>query len=65
MIDDGFGFQLVPWPLALERELGRQISGLVMPGGNIDWSFGRTRGLDSEISKVAHEVGVVSIKLMG
>ncbi len=27
MIDDGLGFQLVPWRPALERQLGRQVLG--------------------------------------
>jgi hypothetical protein len=45
MIDDGLGFQLVPWKPSLERQLGRQVTGVVMPGGGIDWSFGRKRGL--------------------
>jgi type IV secretory pathway VirD2 relaxase len=45
MIDDGFGFQLVPWRPALEQQLGRQVSGVMMPGGKVDWSFGRKRGL--------------------
>jgi type IV secretory pathway VirD2 relaxase len=45
MIDDGTGFQLVPWRPALEEHLGRQVSGVVSPGGVVDWSFGRKRGL--------------------
>jgi type IV secretory pathway VirD2 relaxase len=45
MIDDGLGFQLVPWRPALEQQLGRQVSGVMMPGGAVDWSFGRKRGL--------------------
>lgn len=45
MIDAGFGFQLVPWRPALEAELGRHISGIMTPGGGVDWSFGRRRGL--------------------
>jgi type IV secretory pathway VirD2 relaxase len=45
MIDDGLGFQLVPWRPALEQHLGRHVSGVVMPGGRVDWSFGRTRAL--------------------
>ena len=44
MIDNGLGFQLVPWSPSLERELGRQVSGIAGPGG-VDWSFGRKRGL--------------------
>jgi len=45
MIDDGLGFQLVPWRPALERRLGQQVSGTLTPGGGIEWSFGRRRGL--------------------
>ena len=45
MIDDGLGFQLVPWSPALEQQLGRQVSGIMASGGRVDWSFGRTRGL--------------------
>jgi type IV secretory pathway VirD2 relaxase len=45
MIDDGLGFSLVPWTPSLERQLGRQVSGVVRSGGTIDWSFGRKRGL--------------------
>ena len=45
MIDDGLGFSLVPWHSALEQRLGRQVTGVAMPGGGIDWTFGRTRGL--------------------
>lgn len=44
MIDNGLGFQLVPWIPSLERELGRQVNGIAGPGG-VDWSFGRKRGL--------------------
>jgi type IV secretory pathway VirD2 relaxase len=45
MIDDGLGFQLVPWRPALEQQLGRQVSGVMKPGGGVDWSLGRKRGL--------------------
>jgi len=45
MIDDGLGFQLVPWRPALDQHLGRQVAGVMMPGGRVDWSFGRKRGL--------------------
>ena len=33
MIDDGMGFQLVPWRPALEQQLGRHVSGAIAPGG--------------------------------
>ncbi len=45
MIDDGMGFQLVPWRPALEQQLGKQVAGVMAPGGGVDWSFGRKRGL--------------------
>ncbi|AGK59768.1 hypothetical protein HYPDE_40498 [Hyphomicrobium denitrificans 1NES1] len=45
MIDDGLGFQLVPWRPALEKELGREVRGAISRGYNVEWSFGRKRGL--------------------
>jgi type IV secretory pathway VirD2 relaxase len=45
MIDDGMGFQLVPWRPALEQQLGKQVAGVITPGGGVDWNIGRKRGL--------------------
>lgn len=45
MIDNGLGFELVPWKPTLEEHVGRQVSGVVQPGGSVAWSFGRTRGV--------------------
>ena len=45
MIDDGLGFQLVPWRPALDRQLGQSVTGTMAAGGGIDWTFGRSRGL--------------------
>ena len=45
MIDDGLGFQFVPWRPALEKELGREVRGVMARGGNVEWSLGRKRGL--------------------
>ena len=45
MIDDGLGFSLVPWSPPLEKQLGKHITGIAMPGGGIDWELGRQRGL--------------------
>jgi type IV secretory pathway VirD2 relaxase len=45
MIDDGIGFQLVPWRPALEQQLGKQVAGVMAPGDGVDWNFGRKRGL--------------------
>jgi type IV secretory pathway VirD2 relaxase len=44
MIDDGFGFQLVPWRQDLERHLGQPVTGKVNERGSVDWSFARSRG---------------------
>ena len=45
MIDNGLGFSLVPWNDALERRIGQQIGGIGLPGGGVNWAFGRKRGL--------------------
>ncbi len=45
MIDDGLGFQLVPWTPSVEPQLGKQVSGVIRDGGGVDWSFGRKKGL--------------------
>ena len=45
MIDDGLGFQLVPWSPSLEKQIGRHVSGAARPDGGVDWDFGRKRGL--------------------
>ncbi len=45
MIDNGLGFQLVPWSPSLEKHLGRHVAGVAKDGGGIEWSFGRKRGL--------------------
>jgi hypothetical protein len=44
MIDDGLGFSLVPWRPVIEREIGREVMG-VMRGGDISWQLARARGL--------------------
>jgi len=45
MIDDGLGFSLVPWSTGLDRQLGRQVAGVVRDGGGLDLALGRKRGL--------------------
>tara|TARA_R110000868_G_scaffold91039_8_gene252515 strand:+ start:12158 stop:13912 length:1755 start_codon:yes stop_codon:yes gene_type:complete len=45
MIDEGLGFQLVPWRPALDQHLGQQITGTMTPGGSVDWTLGRGRGI--------------------
>jgi type IV secretory pathway VirD2 relaxase len=44
MIDGGLGFSLVPWRPVLDKEIGRQVMG-VMRGGDISWQLGRALGL--------------------
>ena len=45
MIDDGIGFQLVPWQPVLDMRIGQHLTGTVRAAGGIEWSFGRKRGL--------------------
>jgi type IV secretory pathway VirD2 relaxase len=45
MIDNGLGFQLVPWLPMLERHIGRHIGGIMRDDGGIEWTLGRNRGL--------------------
>ena len=59
MIDDGMGFQLVPWRPALEQQLGQQVTGVMAPGGNVDWNFGRKRGIRNLIDPRGRDWGRV------
>jgi type IV secretory pathway VirD2 relaxase len=45
MIDDGIGFQLVPWQPVLDKRIGQHISGILRNAGGIEWSLGRKLGL--------------------
>jgi hypothetical protein len=45
MIDNGLGFQLVPWRPSLDLHLGETIAGEVRAGGGISLSPIRERGL--------------------
>lgn len=45
MIDNGLEFELVPWKPALERHLGRQVQGVMLPSGGVEWSMGSSRGI--------------------
>lgn len=46
MIRNGMGFSHVAWDDALERRIGQQIEGMGLPGGAVDWAFGRKHGLE-------------------
>lgn len=43
MIEDGLGFQLVPWQPVLEKRLDQYISGVRRDDGGIEWEFSRKR----------------------
>ncbi len=45
MVDDGLGFQLVPWAKELERKIGQHVAGVAKDGGGIEWGLGRKRDL--------------------
>ncbi|VVT24727.1 DUF3363 domain-containing protein [Rhizobium sp. EC-SD404] len=45
MLDDGMGFELVPWKPQLDKHLGQTVSGTITTGGGIAWTLGRKRGL--------------------
>jgi hypothetical protein len=45
VIDDGLGYSLVPWRLALEQHVDRHTSGVVREVGGADWRLRRKRGL--------------------
>ena len=45
MIDDGLGFQLVPWTRSLEAQIGKEVTGTMKAGGGIDWALARKRGI--------------------
>jgi len=40
----GRQFVLVPWRPEMERQIGREVTGVVRQGGSIDWVLGRARG---------------------
>jgi hypothetical protein len=53
MIDNGLGFQLVPWQPLLEKRIGQHISGLQRDDGGIEWTFGRNSACSAATAKGA------------
>jgi type IV secretory pathway VirD2 relaxase len=45
LIDDGMGFELVPWRPQIDKHLGQHLTGKSKAGGGIDWTIGRSRGI--------------------
>jgi type IV secretory pathway VirD2 relaxase len=43
VVENSREFSLVPWRPVLERQLGREISGIMRCSGSISWTFGRER----------------------
>ncbi|MDO8774395.1 MAG: relaxase/mobilization nuclease and DUF3363 domain-containing protein [Burkholderiaceae bacterium] len=44
MLDDGMGFNLVPWRPVVEQRLGQRVSAVVL-GSSVTWGVGRQHGL--------------------
>lgn len=44
MLDDGFGFSLVPWKPVIEPRLGQRLSA-VIHGNSVSWQVGRQKGI--------------------
>ncbi|WP_395369799.1 relaxase/mobilization nuclease domain-containing protein [Komagataeibacter diospyri] len=45
MIDNGLGFQLVPWAPSLEKQHDRYVDGVARDDGGVDWRHERKRDL--------------------
>ncbi len=45
MIDNGMGFQLVPWASSLEKQHDRYVDGVARDDGGVDWRHDRKRDL--------------------
>lgn len=43
LVENSKEFTLVPWRPVLERQLGREVSGIMRDAGTISWTFGRQR----------------------
>lgn len=43
MIDNGLGFQLVPWTPAIDKQIGKAVSGTTRGSGAIAWEFSKKR----------------------
>ena len=44
LVEQSHEFTLVPWRPIIERQLGREVSGIVQ-GGSVSWQLGRSRGI--------------------
>ena len=44
IVEKSHEFTLVPWRPVIDRQIGREVAGIVQ-GGSVSWQLGRTRGL--------------------
>jgi hypothetical protein len=44
IVEKSHEFTLVPWRPVIDRQLGREVMGVVQ-GGSVSWQFGRSRGI--------------------
>ena len=44
VVEKSHEFTLVPWRPVIDRQLGREVAGVVQ-GGSVSWQLGRSRGL--------------------
>ena len=49
VLDDGMGFQLVPWSPRLERHLGEAVTGQMRSRTAVTWDLGRSKSVGIEI----------------
>ncbi|MCL0228217.1 DUF3363 domain-containing protein, partial [Klebsiella pneumoniae] len=45
VVEKSHEFTLVPWRPIIDRQLGREVAG-IMQGGSVSWQLGRQRGLE-------------------
>ena len=45
IVEKSHEFTLVPWRPVIDRQLGREVTGIVQ-GGSVSWQMGRQRGLE-------------------
>jgi hypothetical protein len=44
IVEKSHEFTLVPWRPVIDRQLGKEVSGIIQ-GGSVSWQLGRQRGL--------------------
>ena len=44
IVEKSYEFTLVPWRPVIDRQLGREVMGVVQ-GGSVSWQLGRQKGL--------------------